>query len=325
MILVTGATGLVGANVASALVAAGHRVRILVRKTKPDLLAHLPLDIVDGDILRPETLRPACDGCEGVVHAAAGVFVGETRKDWLHEVNVVGTDNVCRAAKDAGVRRFVHVSSIDAIGSADDGTMADEDTPVSPDAPKYAYATTKRAAEDVVRAWVERGLAAPIVNPGFMFGPLDVKPSSGAMILEVARGYALFAPPGGNDFVDVRDVVGGILAAYQRGIPGRRYILGGECWTYREAWTRIARIVGVRPPLGTLPAPLVRGVGRVSSLFGRVRGSEPDINVATADASCGFHWFSSRRAEAELGYAHGDVERGIADACADFRRRGMLS
>jgi dihydroflavonol-4-reductase len=323
-VLVTGATGLVGANVAAALVAAGHTVRVLVRKTPPDLLSDLPLEVMPGDVCAPETLAPACDGCDAVVHAAAAVFVGETRQDWLHQVNVVGTENLCRAAMAAKIRRFVHVSSVDAIGSADDGTPADEDTPVSPDAPAYAYATTKREAEAVVRTWVGRGLHAPIVNPGYMFGPRDIRPSSGAMILEVARGRAWVAPPGGNDFVDVRDVARGILAALEVGRPGRRYILGGHHLTYREAWTRIARVVGVAPPRATAPAVLVRAIGQMSSWIGQLTGEEPDINVATAAAACGFHYFSSARAEAELGYRRSDIDTAIADAWADFQRRGLV-
>jgi dihydroflavonol-4-reductase len=143
------------------------------------------------------------------------------------------------------------------------------------------------------------------------------------MILEVARGFALIAPPGGNDFVDVRDVTRGILAAMERGAPGRRYILGGEQWTYLDAWRRIARIVGARGPILAAPAFAIHAIGAVGALVGRISGTEPTVNRASANASCGYHWFSSKRAEAELGYVHGDVERAIADAWADFRRRGL--
>src|SRR5262249_27968849 len=111
----------------------------------------------------------------------------------------------------------------------------------------------RRAAEEVSPRHVGRGFPAVIVNPGYMLGPWDTRPTSGRMILEIARGWAFLAPRGGNCFLDVRDAANGVVAALERGQVGRRYILGGENLTYLEAWRRIATIVGRRGPIGTAP------------------------------------------------------------------------
>ena len=144
----------------------------------------------------------------------------------MYRVNVEGTTHLSEIARIAGAR-FIHVSSVDALGLRSDGIPANEET--SPGGMiECPYVLTKRMAESAVLAQVERGLDAVIVNPVYMIGPWDWKPSSGRMLLEVGDGKGLLAPPGANDFVDVRDVVSGIEAAHERGQTGRRYILGGH-------------------------------------------------------------------------------------------------
>ena len=137
-----------------------------------------------------------------------------------------------------------------------------------------------------------QGLEAVIVNPVFMFGPWDWKPSSGRMILRVASGMALLAPPGGNDFADVRDVAAGILSAAERGEPGRRYILGGEPLSYFEAWRMIAELVGARGPWRKVAAPALFVAGRVGDLLTKIRGREGDVNSAAVAMSRLEHHYS---------------------------------
>ena len=189
--------------------------------------------------------------------------------------------------------------------------------------PECPYVITKRDAERVVMEQVSRGLDAVIVNPVYMLGPWDWKPSSGRMLLEVGAGKGLFAPPGANDFVDVRDVAGGILAAAERGRTGRRYILGGHALSYLEAWGVFARVAGRMQPLGVAPRPIVRVAGWAGDVASLALARELPVNSAATRMSMLAHNFSSRRAEAELGYSFRPLETTVADAWEWFIARGF--
>jgi len=325
--LVTGATGLVGNNVVRLLLGRGHRVRTLVRGagaggTADDRpLAGLPVQRFTGGLDEAAVAR-AVAGADCVVHAAAVVHCGWRHLEEMRRVNVEGTRAVARAARRAGAR-LVHVSSVDAIGLRSDGQPADEETPPG-GMPECPYVVTKREAEAAVLEEVSLGLDAVIVNPVYMLGPWDWKPSSGRMLLEVAAGRGLFAPPGANDFVDVRDVAAGILAALDRGATGRRYILGGHRLRYLDAWRAFARVAGRLPPLGIAPRPVIQVAGLVGDVAGLFTRREPDINSAATRMSMLDHNFSSQRARRELGYHHRPFEETVEDAWGWFLDRGYV-
>jgi len=321
--LVTGATGLVGNNVVRQLLARGVGVRALVRQTSPvgdTALAGLAVDRIAGGLGDEAILERAMDSVTCVIHAAAFVHCGWQHGAEMREINVAGTRRIARAARRAGAR-LVHVSSVDALGLRPDGTPADEETPpgVMPECP---YVVTKREAEQAVLAEVDLGLDAVIVNPVYMLGPWDWKPSSGRMLLEVAAGKGLFAPPGGNDFVDVRDVAAGIITALEKGRTGRRYILGGHGLSYLEAWRVMARVTGRMQPLGLAPKPFVRLAGWVGDLAAAVRRREGDVNSAATTMSMLAHNFSCRRAVDELGYSFRPLDTTVQDAWDWFVARG---
>jgi dihydroflavonol-4-reductase len=322
--LVTGATGLVGNNVVRRLVAEGRQVRVLARSTadaRP--LADLPqVERFEGDVRDAAAVRRAVAGVTAVVHAAASVHIGWSGLAQAQAINVEGTRNVAEAAKQAGAR-LVHVSSIDALAVWRGGAPVTEDTPVD-EGIRIPYVVTKRAAEHVVRDLVSEGLWAAIVNPGFMIGPFDWKPSSGQMLLSVARGWGLWVPTGGNCFCDVRDVADGILSALERGRPGERYILGGHILSYRQAWRIFAEVSGGTPPVFPI-GPLVRyGAGYVGDLVGKVTGHEPIVNSAATAIASRKRNFSSAKAEAELGYRVRPLRDSAADAWQWFRENGYV-
>jgi dihydroflavonol-4-reductase len=319
--LVTGVTGLVGNNVVRRLLAEGYSVRVLARESanrRP--LEGLPIEIARGDVRDAQAVNAAMRGAGAVIHAAAHVHIGWSGLATAQAINVEGTRNIAEAAHTQGVR-LVHVSSIDALGEGSAKAPADEETP-SVGGVLCPYVVTKRAAEQVVLEWVERGLDARIVNPGFMIGPYDWKPSSGRMLLHVARGWGLFAPLGANSYCDVRDVASGILAAIERGVAGRRYILAGETLSYFQAWRIFAEVTGGTPPV--FPAgPLMRyGAGWTGDLLARITGREGDVNSAATSISAQWRHFSSARAVSELGYAPRPLRQAAADAWQWFRQNG---
>ncbi len=319
--LVTGATGLVGNNVVRLLVERGDAVRVLTRNgSSSRALEGLPVEIAHGDIRQPETIRAACRGVRRVIHAAAEVQLGWKGMELARTINVEGTRNVAAAARTEGAR-LCHVSTINALGLGSRQRPADEETPICETVP-CPYVITKREAEQVVLGEIASGLDAVIVNPVYMLGPWDWKPSSGRMLLEIATGWAKLAPPGGNDFCDVRDVAAGILAAIERGVRGRRYILGGESLSFMEAWTMFAKIIGVRPPWRKALPPGLWIYGHFGDLRGWLTGREPNLNSAAVALARLEHHYSYARAAAELDYRPRPASEAAEMAWQWFRAHG---
>lgn len=323
--LVTGGTGLVGNNVVRRFLEQGRRVRVLVRPRQGGTdrsLRGLEVDQRQGGLEDDRSLQQAVDGSDLVIHSAAVVHCGWRHRDEMQRVNVDGTARLAQAARRAGAR-FVQVSSVDALGLPADGRPGNEETPPG-GMVECPYVVTKRAAEAAVLAEVARGLDAVIVNPVYMIGPWDWKPSSGRMLLEVGSGKGLLAPPGANDFVDVRDVVTGIESAAARGQTGRRYILGGHPLTYLEAWKVFAEVTGRRPPLGNAPPLAVRTAGWFGDLAANLLRREPPVNSAAAGMSMLRHNFSCQRAITELGYRFRPFAETVADAWVWFCEHGYV-
>ena len=320
--LVTGGTGLVGNNVIRLLLAEGWRVRTLVRGPAEREFAGLELVKIVGDVTDGDTVRRAVAGAGVVIHSAAMVHVGWSQLDAMRHVNVEGTRLVAEAARREG-SRMVHVSTVNALGLTGDGSPADEDTPIA-NTVECPYVVTKREAERVILGEVDRGLDAVIVNPVFMLGPWDWKPSSGRMLLEVGQGRGLFAPPGSQHFGDVRDVTAAIVAAITTGSGGRRYILGGHHLSFVDAWTLFAAASGRRPPRGTAPPPVVRFAGRVGDLLAGLAGREGPLNSAATTMSLLCQHFTSDRAMRELGYTLRPLEETVADSWRWFVDHGYV-
>ncbi len=267
-----------------------------------------------------ESVRPACRDVACVIHAAAYVHLGRSKRELHRAINVEGTRHVAQAARDSGAR-MVHVSTCDALGVRSLREPADEETPLAKPVPS-SYVVSKREAEQVVLEHVAEGLDAVIVNPSFMLGPWDWKPSSGRMLLEVARGRGLLAPRGHFSVCDVRDVAAATIAAIEKGRCGRRYILAGHTLSYLDAWRLFAQVSGGRRPWGC-PGPMQLWIaGRLGDLWTRLTGIEPDVNSgALALARLPKH-YSSERAIRELNYQMRPVVESTQDAWNWFVQYG---
>ena len=321
--LVTGATGLVGNNVIRQLLASGQDVRVLVRDSSDSRpLEGLSVEVVRGDVCDDESVRRACEGVACVVHSAGYVRIGRSQLDHHRAVNVDGTRQVAEHARDAGAR-MIHVSSCDAVGIRSPEEPADEETPLAPPLP-VPYVITKREAEAVVLKEVARGLDAVIVNPGFMLGPWDWKPSSGRMLLEVGAGKGKLAPRGWFSVCDVRDVASGIIGAIDRGQSGRRYILAGVTMSYLDAWRLFAEVSGAPRPWCRAGPLMLIVAGWGGDLWTRLTGNEPDVNSGAIALARLPKNYSSKRAKTELGYKNRPVKETVRDAWTWFQDHGFV-
>lgn len=331
-IFVTGATGLVGGNLVRELSARGEQVRILVRRNSNTMAVDglSGVEKVLGDITDRDSLREAMKGCECVYHCAADVRMWIVPMDVMRRINVEGTRNVLETAREMGVRRVVHVSTVDAIGFSTPDGWGKRDKPSNEDVPfqneRFAipYMITKYEAQQVALTMNKLGLEVVIVNPTYMLGPWDVKPSSGAMIIEVAKGLAKGYTTGGNNFVHIKDVVSAMITAMEKGRPGELYILGNENLSYKEIFTKVAKVVGVPPPKFKIPKIISLTAGFFGTLYGELTHTEPNINHLTAAMGYVEHYFDSSKAVRELNMPQTPIEVAIEDAYRWFLDHGYI-
>lgn len=318
-IMITGATGFLGNNLVRTLLDHGNEIVVTLRVSSD----RRPLEGLDVesrviDLNRPVDVAMAMADVDVVVHSAAMIQLGWSRLEASRKINVDATAVIAEAARRKGIR-MIHVSSVDALGVAMEDTVCDE-TNLDPPNPACSYVVTKREAETVVILEVAKGLDAVIVNPGFMVGPYDWRPSSGEMMLAIAKQLIYFAPGGGFCVVDVRDVAEGIVSAIEHGRSGQRYILGGENMSYFDLWVMMANVMGRRAPKQKLPDWLAETAGRTGDFIGRFARNEPSVNSAATRMGQMFHWYSSEKAIRELGYKIGSVEDGVRDAWDWFKQ-----
>jgi len=321
-VLLTGATGFFAGNLLRVLRARGVTVRYLARGNTIAVAAN-GLDGVErapGDVNDAAAMDAACRDVDWVVHAAAIASMAEKDRKDMERVNVGGTERVLAAARAQNVKRFIHISTVDTIGLDPAGVPATEQTTYNFDVMKNPYPDTKKASEDLVLAASREGLDAVIVNPGFMVGAYDPKPSSSRMVLEIMKGKGVLAPSGGNTFTDVLDACEGTLLAAERGKCGERYILAGHNLTYRDFFTRTARIVGRRPPLGLVPKAVAMAFAGAAETVARITGGNAVVNRGEVSFSDMPHYFSSQKAERELGYRISPIEPAIARAADWFKQ-----
>jgi dihydroflavonol-4-reductase len=321
-VLVTGASGFVGSHVARALVAAGHAVRALARPTASRAaLTDVPeVEWVPGDVVDASTLAPAMRGCDAVVHAAAQIGFTPATVALQRRVNVEGTRHVLEAARAVGVRRFVHTSSVAAIGRPHEGAVADEqaryDWP-----PGMPYHETKRDAERLVRR--AQGIETVVLNPAVVLGPGEITRRTLLAFRLVKWGLLPLVPPGGTTLCDVRDVAEAHVAALTRGQSGERYILGGPQLTFRELATALAEATGGARPLAALPASLLHGAAVPLAALARVGVALPAPlgNLATMTTH---GYFSSVRATEALGYRTRPAAETLRDAARWYESQNLL-
>ncbi len=319
-VLVTGATGFVGANLTRELLQDGTAVRVLVRPGSNRMaIAPLDLEVLEGDLQDRESLRRALRGCRVLYHVAAHYSLASRDAALMYRINVEGTRNILEVALELQIDRVVYTSSVGALRTSKDGRPTNEETPVTLQEMVGHYKRSKFLAEREAERLAKEGLPLVIVNPSTPIGPWDVKPTpTGKMIVDYLNGKMFGYLHTGLNLVHVRDVARGHILAAQKGRIGEKYILGHHNLTLVQIFTLLEGISGIPAPRRKIPYPVALLAACASELYGRLAGQVPPIPLSGVRMAKTLMFFDPSKAVRELGLPQTPVEEALREAVEWF-------
>jgi dihydroflavonol-4-reductase len=324
-VFLTGATGFVGSHVARVYADAGAELRLLTRSSSNlKAIEGMRAEVVVGDLLQPEGLRSAIQGCEAVVHVAADYRLWVRDPRAMYAANVDGTRELLRISREAGVRRVVYTSSVATMGFKSDGTIVDETSPVSINDMIGHYKRSKFLGEIEAIQAARGGQEVITLNPTTPIGAGDLKPTpTGRIIVDfLNKRFPAYVDTGLN-LVDVAEVARMHLVALDRGTPGERYILGGENLTLKQILDRMSSITGLPSPTVKVPHAVAMGFAFFDENFtGKLLGREPRATVEAVRMGKKMMFASSAKAERELGFKVLPVYAAMRSAIEWFVEHG---
>lgn len=324
-IFITGGDGFLGSNLVRELLKMGHELRILVQKGRQtNTLKGLDVKLIDGDLLNYESLKSAAQGAAAIYHVAASTSIWPSRSEITNKINIDGTKNILRLAKELKVKKLIHVGTANTFSFGTKENPGTENTKYLGEQYGLDYMDSKYEAHLLVKQAVKEGVPAVVVNPTFMLGPFDSAPSSGAMIIAVNSqklpGYA----PGGRNYICVKDAAVGIANALELGKVGESYIIGNENLTYKEAFGKMATTLGVSSPKIGIPVFGILAYGRIGSLMSAITKKKPKVSYPMAKIACDTHYFSAAKAVRELKLPQSPIEEGIEESYDWLKSNGYL-
>jgi len=325
--VVTGATGHVGSVLVRGLLTAGYTgVRALVGPSgRVDALAGLDVETARADVRDHDSLLRVFAGAETVFHTAGIVSIGSRGLERLRATNVEGTRNVLAACREAGVGRLVYTSTVHALAEPARGIALDEEAPLDPAGVRGPYAKSKAEATRLVFAAAAEGLDAVVVFPSGVIGPYDLRPShTGNLVRLCAKGRLPVYVDGAYNFVDVRDVAQGTIAAAERGRRGEGYVLAGNEVSVAELMGTIAELTGVSAPRFRLPFGVTRSVSFILPAYYGLRREQPLFTSYSLDVISSNSLMCSDKARRELGFVSRPFRETIADTLDWMRDAHIL-
>ncbi len=323
-VLITGATGFLGRHLVARLRAEPECPTLRIFSYGPCPWVGQPgFEVVEGNILNRGEVERAMEGC-GEVYHLAGAVSRDPRDEWkMYDLHVGGTRNICEAARKHRPEKIVAVSSSGTIAVSKEPVVFDETAGYPFEViGRWPYYLSKAYAEREALWYVrEHGLPIVIVNPALLLGPGDELGSSTGDVALFLEGQVKAMPLGGMCFVDARDAAEGLMLAMRRGRVGERYLLGGVNWTFKEIIERVAEISGRRPPLLQPSLRVALASARLLRRLLPLVGKSFKMDDVTIVMSSHFWYFSSAKAEAELGFRARDPMETLRDTVEDLRRR----
>lgn len=316
MVLLLGATGLLGHNVLKTLLESGHDVRAIVRNGSNYISYDGDRDsfeTFEGDILKEEDLLSAADGCDAIINCAGTTDMSLHCLDEFKPVNTLLPAMLTQVMERKGITTLIHTSTANTIKPGTREAPSNETAPFAPPFDRSYYAESKLLGEKLL---LEYSLAHPrqkvvIVNPGFLVGPYDVKPSSGKLLLAGYRKALMAAPDGGKSFVAAKDVAAAIVNALAQGSSGR-YLLTGKSMTLKEFYALEAKVSGYKQLFITLPSWLVKAAGRVGDML-RSQGHQTMLCSANVEQLMTEEWYDCSKAVRELAFPQTPVEDAVEE------------
>jgi dihydroflavonol-4-reductase len=321
-VLVTGGSGFIGSVVVKTLIKEGAQVRCLLRPTsKLDRLAGLEYERAEGDIRDRGSLERALAGCDGVIHLAGLSSWDLIDSPAMKEVTIEGARNLLQAARGAGIKKFVYVSSATAINASDSPVVYDESSPFELASSGLNYAIHKHAAEEMCLVFNAEGLPVVIVNPTEVYGPNDTELITAGNLVDFAKSSPVMVCSGGTSVAFVDDVALGTVQALERGRAGERYILGGENVKIKDLAALTLELLGQKKRIMTLPNGVIRGVAKGALGLGIPVPFNPRvIPYATR------YWFvDSAKATRELGVTFRPARECLAPTLAWLKETGRIA
>ena len=332
MILLTGATGLLGSHIAYELLQQGKKIRALKRKDSNSVLTekifsfytneHIELlnaiEWVEGDVLDLGSLEDAMVGITHVYHCAAMVSFLPKEKDKMMQVNIEGTANVVNAAMHAGVKKLCHISSIAALGSTIDGNMITEETWWKNNPSNSYYAISKYGAEREVWRAAEEGLNVVIVNPSFIIGPGDTSKSSSEAFGILRKGASWYTN-GVNGYVDVRDVAHAAIKLTENDVLNQRFILNAANLSYRSFFDKV--LVQLNKPKTKREAGkfLLALAWRIEKLLAAIVGRNPIITKEKVGYALQISQYDGSKIQKTINFNYRNIDTSIMEICKFYK------
>lgn len=319
---VTGGTGFVGANLVRLLLHQGYDVRALVRSNSClDNLQSLKVEIVCGDLNDPNLLQQM-SGCQVLFHVAAQYSLWQTDRELLYRSNVLGTRNILRCARQAGIERIVYTSSVAAIGVGKNNVAVDETYQSPVEKLVGDYKKSKYYAEQEARKAINQGQDIVIVNPSTPIGAFDVKPTpTGEIILRFLRRNMPFYVDTGLNLIDVQDVAWGHILALEKGQTGDRYILGHQNLTFKSLLQKLATITELPAPKYSIPYWIPYTAAWIEERILAKLGKKPTIALDGVRMSQQKMFYDATKAVTELGLPQSDIDLALVKAVEWFTER----
>jgi dihydroflavonol-4-reductase len=319
-VLITGADGVLGSNLVREFLSRDYEVSVLLlpESEEPLTLKGLALNYFYGNILEPADVSAAVEGHDFVVHGAASTIVYPARWELINKVNIDGTQNMIDAVLKHKVTKLIHVGTANSFGYGCKENPGDETNSYKAHIYGLDYMDSKKKAQDLVLdAVATDGLNAVIVNPTFMIGPYDSKPSSGSMIIALKNGKIPGYTPGAKNYIAVKDAAVAIANAIELGRQGECYILGNYNMSYKTAFRIFANVIGAKPPKRKFSSTAVTLYGAFNSFFAKKFNYTPSVTKELAKISCEHHYYSSEKAKNELKLPATPIEVAVKE-CYDW-------
>ncbi len=325
-VLVTGANGLLGAHVVCELLNRSFDVRAMIRRgCNMKALDGLSCELFQGSITSKSHVENAVRNCDYVIHAAARTSQSPSKLEAFYEPNIQSTKILFEACKKYGVKRFVFVSTANCFGSGTSFLPGNEQTPFPSWLKKSGYAYSKLLAQQMVLSNSEESsLDTIVVNPTFLIGENDVKPSSGEIFFHIINRRIVFYPPGGKNFVDVKSVARGIVNAMLKGKKGESYLLAGENVSYADFFKTVTKIIHQKPVLIPVPAWFLKILGCAGDLLERRFNIPVQLTSANAKMLCIRNYYSAEKAIKEIDFEVIPLQQSLEKAILWFRTNNYI-